>query len=402
MAKLLQPPPKFTHPEWVISNQSQYANAEADRAAAERLIEESKRLSDETNKRTDKTQRDVNKKFEQRIDDIKYWQKEVDDKLDNIKNETDSLKAFSNRLDKAIESCKEPLHIAQQCLANRQKRKSIDLVHDDTEKELLKEVEVIQGVLALLERTKEQAVEQQRLNRKAIYNQEKDLTDKFSALTIDEHNAELKNNSAGLHHNRGFAKIDANSVTPDDWEDFSNRNILETEKQVQNSISLRSVIDGILQQAANDIRQQKECVDIAFERRIAETRDAKEKLEDHLSKVKAQITEMEDNITRLCKTVADKETPLMLANTRLENRAYRPNVELCRDPVQYRLVEEVGEIEESVARLQQRLSQSNEALKGLLRRQLELEEDIEVKANSLFIDETECMGMRKSISINTY
>jgi len=37
---------------------------------------------------------------------------------------------------------------------------SIDLVHDNVEKELLKEVEVIQGVIALLRRTHEQAVEQ--------------------------------------------------------------------------------------------------------------------------------------------------------------------------------------------------------------------------------------------------
>lgn len=45
---------------------------------------------------------------------------------------------------------------------NRQKRRSIDLVHDDPEKELLKEVETIQGALALLERSREQAVEQLR------------------------------------------------------------------------------------------------------------------------------------------------------------------------------------------------------------------------------------------------
>ena len=56
---------------------------------------------------------------DQRIDDIKYWQKEVDDKLDGNKKETDSLKAFKARIDKAIEACREPLHIAQQCLANR-------------------------------------------------------------------------------------------------------------------------------------------------------------------------------------------------------------------------------------------------------------------------------------------
>ena len=50
-------------------------------------------------------------------------------------------------------------------------------------------------------------------------------------------------------------------------------------------MALRSLIDGILQSTANDMRKQKECVDIAMMKRIDETRDAKQKLEDHLSKV---------------------------------------------------------------------------------------------------------------------
>ena len=40
-----------------------YANAEAERAAAERLIAESDRLATETDATTKKMQRDVNKKF---------------------------------------------------------------------------------------------------------------------------------------------------------------------------------------------------------------------------------------------------------------------------------------------------------------------------------------------------
>ena len=61
---------------------------------------------------------------------------------------------------------------------------------------------------------------------------------------------------------------------------------------------------------------------------------------------------MEDNIDRLTRAIADKEAPLMLAHTRLENRSERPNVELCRDPVQYKLVEETKTIEGSIAQLQ--------------------------------------------------
>ena len=77
-------------------------------------------------------------------------------------------------------------------------------------------------------------------------------------------------------------------------------------------------------------------------------------------------------------------------------------MELCRDPVQYRLVEEVSIIESSVSQLQARLAQSHDSLKALVRRKLDLEDDIAVKANTLFIDETECMGMRKSINLQVY
>ena len=45
---------------------------------------------------------------------------------------------------------------------------------------------------------------------------------------------------------------------------------------------------------------------------------------------------MEDNISRLSKSIGEKGAPLALAHTRLDNRTGRPNIELCRDPVQYR------------------------------------------------------------------
>jgi len=76
------------------------------------------------------------------------------------------------------------------------------------------------------------------------------------------------------------------STTPDEWEDFSNRNINETEKQCQNSAALRVIVDGVLQSTCNDMRRQKHQTDVAVARRIAETRDAKEKLEAHLAKVR--------------------------------------------------------------------------------------------------------------------
>ena len=63
MATVLKAPQRYTHPEWTHSNKTKFKNAEKERAASERLVEESKRLVDETQDRADKAQADVNMKL---------------------------------------------------------------------------------------------------------------------------------------------------------------------------------------------------------------------------------------------------------------------------------------------------------------------------------------------------
>ena len=94
---------------------------------------------------------------------------------------------------------------------------------------------------------------------------------------------------------------------------------------------------------------------------------------------------------------------MKLANTRLDVRTNRPHIELVRDPAQYKLVQEVKEIEESIRRLQQRLNDSHKQLKDLDRNKLILLKDIEVKTNTIRVDEAENLdGIRKSLKINQF
>ncbi|XP_069471128.1 tektin-1 [Ambystoma mexicanum] len=402
MAKLVQLPPKFLPQEWTLANQTRYANAESQRSRSERLIAESERLVDEIEKTTQRTQSDVNKKIEQRLEEVRYWKKELDTKLDDTVTEIDALLRYKVRLEKALESCVEPLNIAQQCLLNREKRVGIDLVHDEVERELIKEVEVIQGAMALLHRTLEQTIEQIRECRSAKYSLEKDLKDKFHAITIDDHCSTLTNNSPNIGYVSNVARIEGNSVSPVEWEDFSNENIVRAEKQRNNAISLRTLTDSILSATANDMRKQCETVNIALMNRVMETKDAKGKLEAHLAKVMDEVTCQEKNIEALKKAIVDKEGPVKVSQTRLATRICRPHVELCRDPVQYRLISEVQEITTNIERLQETLAHAEAELRGLVRNQLSLEEEIKVKENSLYIDEVMCMQIREAISINNF
>nr|XP_026308348.1 tektin-1-like [Piliocolobus tephrosceles] len=62
-------------------------------------------------------------------------------------------------------------------------------------------------------------------------------------------------------------------------------------------------------------------------------------------------------------------------------------------------MKEVQEITHNVARLKETLAQAQSELKGLYRRQLALQEEIQVKENTIYIDEVLCMQMRKSIPL---
>jgi len=110
-----------------------------------------------------------------------------------------------------------------------------------------------------------------------------------------------------------------------------------------------------------------------------------------------ELASMENNIRDLRMAIAEKEAPLKVAHTRLDKRSIRPNVELCRDPVQYRLVGEVGEINTSIDRLRMRLAEAEASMQALIRNKENLEDDIEVKTNSLFIDRDQCMVVRSQV-----
>ena len=138
MAKLIEAPTKYTPQEWHRSNHLSYAKAEQDRKVSEMIRDESARLANETHITTQKTQSDVNKKLEQRLNDINFWKSELDRQYQETEDEVQKMLDYKQRLEDALNDTQIPLHIARECLQNREKRMSIDLVHDDVEIQLLK------------------------------------------------------------------------------------------------------------------------------------------------------------------------------------------------------------------------------------------------------------------------
>ncbi|KAJ8974178.1 hypothetical protein NQ317_004855 [Molorchus minor] len=137
----------------------------------------------------------------------------------------------------------------------------------------------------------------------------------------------------------------------------------------------------------------------ALTRRSSETLETKNKLQTHLHKVQQEIFDLEKHIELLKKAILDKSNPLKVAQTRLEARAHRKEIELCRDPPHERLVSEVRDLQDSIEALHRKLKEAQGQLQQLLRTRSKLESDLHNKVNSLFIDREKCLGMRRAFPI---
>merc|ERR1719461_1945433 len=160
-----------------------------------------------------------------------------------------------------------------------------------------------------------------------------------------------------------------------------------------------SEVDNLITQAANEMWSHWNNTNMAFQQRITESNDAHNKLQSHLSKTMQEIYDQEKHVEALKQAIRMKGTPLKVAQTRLEARCHRPDVELCRDPPHHRLVEEVGQIQESIDLLNRKLNEAEMSHQDLLQNKARLEHDLKIKSNSLFIDREKCLSIRKSFPV---
>jgi tektin-3 len=129
--------------------------------------------------------------------------------------------------------------------------------------------------------------------------------------------------------------------------------------------------------------------------------EAKSKVQLHLHKTQQEIFDVEKNIELLRKAIHDKVNPLKVAQTRLEARIHRPEIELCRDNAHLHLIDEVNEISDSVKTLQRKLEDAEAQHQALLRIKSTLEVNLKNKVDALFIDREKCLGIRRSFPVNS-
>ncbi|CAG0893875.1 unnamed protein product [Darwinula stevensoni] len=390
---------RYTPEEWLISNQRHFNLADNTRAEAESMRSDAIRLIQDTEQKTQEGQKEAGECLGERIANIKYWQEELNTETDRLITETSRLQELKKHVTQSLEHTQQPLSIAKECLILRENRQGIDLVHDAVQEALIDECKIIQKCQKELMEALKNIDHQLDAMRKARWQLEKDQNNKFSALCIDEISHRLNNQSRSIYFYQGIEKNDNLVTVPETWADFTQRNIQHSQRERRASGQLRTKNYNLVSQCMNTLQNAWERTNAALTYRCTETSEAKNRLQNHLSKA-TELYDVGKHIDMLKRSIHDKMAPLKLAQTRLETRTHRPEIELCKDPAHNRLVQEVKDLEKSIESLREKLADAQVTQQSLLKTKSKLEGDIKVKCNSTFIDREKCLGIRRSFPIH--
>lgn len=390
-------PPKYTDEEWDYNNLLKFRITDNQQRIAEKLVAESKRVADETKDTTHTWQREVEHHIQERTSEIKFLIDELNKQKKTALIEENLLANYAKRLQSALNSLKEKsMCITQKCCIYREGRIGVDLVSDEVDRQLDRELKVIKGCFITLENSLKETCEQLRKLRAAIYLLDEDLGHKDKSLMIDQNNLTLRQTQEAVR-NRKQLSINKCVYSIKQWEKRTYQNIQDNSKELNSAKQLRGYTDTLLKQVIEDLQSQTNQTNDAFEMRIKEMRHVKNLLEQKHSEVEHHISDVKRNVKVLKAELADREESLQLCLVRLSNRGLRQGLELTCDAVQNALGSEMRVLKENIQRLKKKIEENDAILRHLLHVKVMQEEEINIKANSIKIDEVDCMTLRRAL-----
>ena len=99
-------------------------------------------------------------------------------------------------------------------------------------------------------------------------------------------------------------------------------------------------------------------------------------------------------IDNLHQCIRSFDAAMKVAQTRMDNRSYRENVENCRDAAQQDLIDEVNTLQSSVTAMLAELDEAEQVKTNLMNTRSLLEREIMLKRRTLMLDRERCMLLR--------
>ncbi|XP_076864124.1 tektin-2 [Brachyhypopomus gauderio] len=373
--------------DWENNNTQISRTAEHMRQISHLIRQEGRALRNETTSKVICDEYDNSCRLSDRVRDITHWKKSLEACALKVDSEMDLLILAKEETERALAATVLPLEVTAECLTLREGRRGNELVSDLVEAELKKEVEVITVVQRVLQNSIDQAFQQLCLLQEARHQLTLDLQHKMEALDVDIYCLSLTVTSPEISLKPNPTRVLPGSTTPQQWEQFSHGNISRAKDEMQNSLQLRENISLTRTQVQNELDAQRIATEFAFRKHTHHLEQAQQELQWQLKTTQDEISELEKDIRELERDVQAEMAPLKLVHTRLENRTKRPGMDLCRDDVQYGLVEESKHLDSTILALKQKLAQTQDSLQSLRKHEAQMLEDLSCKKEALSLEQ---------------
>ncbi|XP_053619940.1 tektin-4-like [Plodia interpunctella] len=348
-----------------------------------------------TNENLDRKQDETNKNLGKRVKDLSYWKKQVEKTLQAMDDEIEALDENRRKLKSACRILNLPEAISKECLELRTNRYEPDLVRDDAEQELIKEVAIVGEIRRVFNNTLAKVEEQMANNRAAKAAIEQDWNDKMLCLKIDKQNLSMTPESPLLLYHPGVARWPENASNLEYWLHWCSESIKNCDEVRQKSENLRGDLMTAIVKGSQDMKIQADRTNMALAETVAATEELCEKLEETLKDNLQTIANVEKLLEHLKDELRKLGERTKLNMTRLHSRNFdRPNAENCRDEAQYALMSEAKLLKESIDAYNDKVRESEAIRSELMKYRGELEKEIACKRKSLNIDQDRLARVR--------
>ncbi|ESN99582.1 hypothetical protein HELRODRAFT_176749 [Helobdella robusta] len=388
--------------EWRMLNEKHCKRSISERNSARKLADEVIDIVKVIDHETKQRQLISTHSLGARISSLSYWKEKLNKEIVLMRNIMYELsvsgltvKSFATsqmNLERHLESITCPLIISLKCLDERQKRIGIDAIRDKVENNLYKEIDTLKKCQRRLKDLSTKAEEQLKTSTTALEALERDVRNKTHAQKLDSEMYQLHNKVEKLNSSELIDNMTTAFSHPLSWAKHSYDNMQRSQKEREGCMKLCNRIKEQIKWCENEMWNHSNSVNVALKVRVQTLLIVRNNLQSHLQQVNTRIQEQEKVAEKIKEAIVDKEVPLQIAQTRLQERNKRIEMELCRD-----IVVELVAIREEVVMLKSKLQAVTRSIERLHKVQVKLEEEIRVKDTSLDIDGRICLSLRKNI-----
>ncbi|KAI3358799.1 hypothetical protein L3Q82_015195, partial [Scortum barcoo] len=330
---------------------------------------------------------DTSRRLSDRIWDVARWKETLETCAKKVDEEMEALTLSKQQTEQALATTDVSLEVSTECLTLRDRRRGYELVTDPVDEQLKKEVELIEKVQQVLQQHIDKAFEQLCVLQEARHQLTADLQNKMDALDIDMSCLSLTIKSPQISLKTNPTRIPSDSSTPHEWVQFSQYNVACAEEAMRVSQQMREDMSLTRAQLQNELDTQRRATEFALRKRNHHEEQARDELQWQIKNTEDEMAEMESDIHGLDADLQEKTASLKLAHTRLENRTSRPGMDLCRDEVQHGLVNEVHQLEATIAALKQKLAEAQHSLQKMKLHHSRMLQDLSRKQEAISLEQ---------------